>query len=83
MSQNSEQYTKDFLKGQEIPTTSPHGYFQGNLPLAGKYPASARRDGNPQGVKKIPAHPLPLRPPSPHLRCPVNCCRTPLAKNNF
>jgi hypothetical protein len=38
-------YTKDFLKGQEIPTTSASGYLQGNLPLAGKYPASARRDG--------------------------------------
>jgi hypothetical protein len=45
MSQNSEQYTKDFLKGQELPTTNAHGYLQGNLPLAGKY--------NPSGVKKF------------------------------
>jgi hypothetical protein len=44
MSQNSEQYTQDFLKGQEVPETR-RGYLVGNLPLAGKY--------NPQGLKKL------------------------------
>ena len=45
MSSNSEEYTKDFLKGQEVSNTSPNGYLQGNLPLAGKH--------NPQGLKKL------------------------------
>ena len=45
MTETSEQYTKDFLKGQETPTTNASGYLQGNIPLANKY--------NPTGTKRL------------------------------
>ncbi len=44
MSKDHEQYTKEFLKGQEIPTTSASGYLRGNSALA-KY--------NPKGLARF------------------------------
>jgi hypothetical protein len=41
----SGQYTQDFLKGQEAPTTSNKGYLQGSTPLAMKY--------NPKGAWRV------------------------------
>ncbi|MDR3642645.1 MAG: hypothetical protein P4L74_03405 [Candidatus Doudnabacteria bacterium] len=38
-------YTEDFIKAQETPSSSPHGYLQGSLPLAAKY--------NPKGLRKF------------------------------